>query len=285
MHNQSDNSQNFNDPFSWEEPDFTDPEYGGNNRRNNDHNLKKFLFPLAVMLVAVVLGGVFLFLRATRHTHVWMAATCLAPKTCETCGETEGALLDHMMLEATCTSPRICQICGETEGVPLGHNMRDATSTSPAFCADCGLEEGRSLGYPLVRCRVLEDTNHPGGQGDILLGNWQDTSGGIHKDSLRFWVANFGNFNEEEYIRYDLGGSFTQLDLTMAPEKESAPNTRSKIYIYSGTELLYESVWITRDMAPVFDTVTFPPCDELTILCVTDSPAYHYCIVNAILYN
>ena len=39
----------------------------------------------------------------TVHTHSWKKATCKAPKTCKTCGVTEGAAAEHNWKNATCT--------------------------------------------------------------------------------------------------------------------------------------------------------------------------------------
>ena len=41
------------------------------------------------------------------HYHEWQAATCTEPKTCKTCGETEGEALGH-------TGTTKCTRCGET---------------------------------------------------------------------------------------------------------------------------------------------------------------------------
>ena len=67
------------------------------------------------------------------HEHTWADATCTAPKTCETCGETEGEALGHdydnIPHDATCTAAgyveHICAICDHTytdgEVEALGH--------------------------------------------------------------------------------------------------------------------------------------------------------------------
>lgn len=43
--------------------------------------------------------------------HSWNEATCITPKTCSVCGETEGEALGHNMVDGTCTR------CGYTEAV------------------------------------------------------------------------------------------------------------------------------------------------------------------------
>ena len=98
--------------------------------------------------------------------HNWTDATCTAPKTCATCGTTEGEALGHVYtypcdsscdvcdatrdashdwMDATCTAPRICRICGSEDGEALGHTWSDATCTAPKTCATCGITEGETL--------------------------------------------------------------------------------------------------------------------------------------------
>jgi len=54
-----------------------------------------------------------------KHEHEWAEATCTAPKTCATCGETEGEALGHTWAEATYQAPATCTVCGETDGEAL----------------------------------------------------------------------------------------------------------------------------------------------------------------------
>lgn len=80
--------------------------------------------------------------------HVWLDATCTAPKTCSLCGKTEGDPLGHDWLEATCLTPKTCSKCGETEGKPSAeHNWIDATCSAPKTCAVCNLKQGDPLAH------------------------------------------------------------------------------------------------------------------------------------------
>ena len=56
---------------------------------------------------------------ATVHTHSWKDATCTVPKTCATCGATEGQANGHNWKEATYTAPKTCTNCHTTEGGTL----------------------------------------------------------------------------------------------------------------------------------------------------------------------
>ena len=81
-------------------------------------------------------------------THkLWANATCTSPRTCRSCGKTEGEPLGHEWEEATCTTPKTCQRCGRTEGKSLGHqpgswtkevDYVDATSKEIQECERCG---------------------------------------------------------------------------------------------------------------------------------------------------
>lgn len=81
-------------------------------------------------------------------THkLWTNATCTSPRTCKSCGKTEGKPLGHEWEEATCTTPETCQRCGRTKGESLGHqpgswtkevDYVDATSKEIQECERCG---------------------------------------------------------------------------------------------------------------------------------------------------
>lgn len=97
----------------------------------------------------IVMFGLLLLISATlsgcKHEHVWNEATCIEPKTCTECGETDGNALDHTWIEATCTEPKTCSVCGESEGNALEHAWQDATCTEPKTCSICGESEGDTI--------------------------------------------------------------------------------------------------------------------------------------------
>lgn len=55
----------------------------------------------------------------TVHTHSWSEPTCTEPRTCTSCGITDGTARGHSWNEATPTSPKTCNYCGATEGTAL----------------------------------------------------------------------------------------------------------------------------------------------------------------------
>lgn len=92
----------------------------------------------SVAMLAVLLTG-------CSCEHEWAEATCLTPKTCNLCQETEGEALGHNWAEATCAAPKTCTACGEMEGETLPHIWEDANYQEPKTCSECGATEGEPL--------------------------------------------------------------------------------------------------------------------------------------------
>ena len=89
--------------------------------------MKKFI---CIVVVFVLL----LSFSSCGCDHAWTAATCTEPKTCEKCGETEGATKSHSWIDATCVSPKTCEECGKTQGTAsTTHSMVSDK------CENCGL--------------------------------------------------------------------------------------------------------------------------------------------------
>ena len=87
--------------------------------------------------------------------HDWKAATCTDPKTCKTCGKTQGQPAPHKWANATCTESRKCTVCGKVDGEALGHNFgRWITDVEPTY--EHGGEEHRTCS----RCGHVE-RNYP----------------------------------------------------------------------------------------------------------------------------
>lgn len=102
---------------------------------------KRIIILLVALLCMSLLTGCF-----CQH-EVWLDATCDTPRTCESCGKTEGEALGHVWLAATCEEPKTCETCGTTEGEPKGHDMVAATCEEPEHCTHCDLTEGTALGH------------------------------------------------------------------------------------------------------------------------------------------
>ena len=70
--------------------------------------------------------------------HSWMAATCDNPKTCRTCGYTEGEALGHTWIAANCFDPKTCSVCKATEGEALGHTLEQGEVVQKPTCCTEG---------------------------------------------------------------------------------------------------------------------------------------------------
>lgn len=81
------------------------------------------------------------------HVHTWENATCDTPKTCSSCGETQGTALGHDWQGGDCSEPKTCSRCGESEKVASGHKWQDATCDAPKTCSVCGQTQGSALGH------------------------------------------------------------------------------------------------------------------------------------------
>ena len=58
----------------------------------------------AVLLILVLLFVI--ILSACDCRHEWEEATCLKPRTCAECGETQGEASGHSWQEANCETPK-----------------------------------------------------------------------------------------------------------------------------------------------------------------------------------
>lgn len=113
--------------------------------------MKRTLFILITLLLGMVL------LSGCGCQHEWQEATCLAPRRCTQCQETEGEALGHSWVNAACTAPKTCTACGETEGEMLGHVWTEADCTTPRTCAVCAETEGTALGHSFSPWEASED--------------------------------------------------------------------------------------------------------------------------------
>ncbi len=82
--------------------------------------------------------------------HDWVAATCIAPKTCSKCGEYEGEERGHNWSDATCEAPKTCRRCGATEGNNGSHKWVDATCEKPKTCSVCGETTGTTKDHKWI---------------------------------------------------------------------------------------------------------------------------------------
>lgn len=106
--------------------------------------MKKILICAGVALMfAAIMSGCCL-------SHAWQEATCIAPKTCASCGATEGEALPHTWIDATCTEAKRCQVCNHEEGKANGHQWKAATCIEPETCEICQATRGEAKGHSVT---------------------------------------------------------------------------------------------------------------------------------------
>lgn len=109
-----------------------------------------------LMVFAMMIG----MLSGCCLRHDWTEAGCETPKTCASCGKTEGEALGHAWAEADCENPKTCATCGKTEGEALGHQIfwttEDRRTTMEGSCSTCGQTFEEELDWAKVGpCDVL----------------------------------------------------------------------------------------------------------------------------------
>ena len=92
----------------------------------------------------------------TECPHLYLDATCKAPRTCTRCGETEGEIGEHRWTEATCKQVKTCRDCGETEG-DLGEHQVAKEPGKPASCKEDGVTDGEFC----ILCKTVIKEQEP----------------------------------------------------------------------------------------------------------------------------
>lgn len=136
--------------------------------------------PIAIILLIAILLGL-----SACHEHTWEEATCIAPRTCTECGETEGEALGHSWQEASCAAPKTCTVCLITEGGPLAHTPSEWTTITEASYDTEGIREqycevcAAVLGSETFRIEVVKNDRfvmEKGAWGDYLQSIYEDIS-------------------------------------------------------------------------------------------------------------
>ncbi len=86
--------------------------------------------------------------------HTWVDATCTQPKTCSTCGATEGESLGHTLKEANYQQAATCIVCGEAEGEPLQADFEK-------YGLECNVELNKIYDGTMICGDNLEEITSP----------------------------------------------------------------------------------------------------------------------------
>lgn len=154
------------------------------------------------IMITVMLVCVLSMLCACGHSHEWTEASCLVPKTCSECGETQGTELGHEFAAAVCDAPMTCSRCGATEGEALEHHWSTASCAAAATCDICGTTQGEALphdfgGWKITgenmtrKCAVCKNSETVAVDREVYVMN----------QMAGFWDY-YGRFYGEEYEKF-----------------------------------------------------------------------------------
>lgn len=180
---------------------------------------------MAAVLVAALTG--------CSCDHQWQEATCLEPKTCAECQETEGEALGHQWQDADCEAAKTCSLCGETEGTALGHDWQEATCSVPETCSRCAKEQGEPMPH--------------------TFGSWVIGETEMTKTCEVCGYAETGEIDRELYTKQELAGkwdifalsyngqliSAANLSLAETPEYHMYGDENGNLRFYNMTEKKY----------------------------------------------
>lgn len=89
----------------------------------------------------------------TDHTHDWVEANCTEPKTCTTCGATEGDNLGgHIGGQATCLARAKCERCGKVYGSAGKHLYEDKNTSSEYIASSATMNSAAKYYFSCVYC-------------------------------------------------------------------------------------------------------------------------------------
>ena len=136
---------------------------------------------------------------ATAHTYVLVKqinASCISAGekhySCSMCGDSYSETIAqkaHNWGNATCLSPKTCTTCGKTEGSAMGHSNN-------AVCTRCGVKIFNTLSYSGTGSKVI-DYSLPKGKFRITV---TKTSGESAVDVTVHYTNSYGDTNEWFYI-------------------------------------------------------------------------------------
>ena len=88
----------------------------------------------------------------TEHIHDWTEASCLVPKTCNECGETEGEPLGHSGGQATCLGRAKCDVCGKVYGEVAKHDYSGQITTTEYLATPATTARPATYYYSCIYC-------------------------------------------------------------------------------------------------------------------------------------
>lgn len=107
----------------------------------------------AILIILSLIVMLFVF-NSCECQHEWKEATCTEPKTCSSCGKTEGETIEHTYTTGKCTDKQYCTVCNaEKEG--FEHTWSKANCLENKVCTVCG-EVGEVVNHSWIAPSCLE---------------------------------------------------------------------------------------------------------------------------------
>ena len=162
-------------------------------------------------------------------------ATCTEPgwfeSVCTKCGQViSGDIpeIPHSYLDATCIAPKTCEMCGATEGEPLGHSYSEDGN-----CALCGQADpyfiiGDNRDAPVIVDTVYDDASHTA-SGNVSVSSRHLLYVQLFKLSGTTLTIN----NEFAYVIYD-GVRYDAVDGVVTVPDLYSSDTRTPILLAIG---------------------------------------------------
>lgn len=244
---------------------------------------------LSAVLVVGIGIGIFMVTRdapaptdpagSVPHTHVWRDATCMAPETCS-CGQERGEALGHDWIPGDCETPDTCSRCGATRGESSGHVWMEATFDYPEYCDNCGVTRGEALLMPFTWLPHISDTNSPGSDKDVTIGDWDDPNGIVREQTIRFWLVDREGYHNSESTVYELSSQYRTINASAFLTDGTEPGGSAYVRVWGDGVLLCQSETVTEGNI-IYFSADVTGVQELTVECVTDSSSFTYCVVDA----
>ena len=254
-----------------------DPRYRYQNAMDMLSDLEGYLSHKRKSVLPAVLGGI---LSAILVVGIVAAIWLLSKPAEPTPTLPPQPVHSHSWSDATCIAPETCEGCGEERGEPLGHDWIPGDCETPDTCSRCGATRGDPLLMPFTWLPHISDTNPPGSDKDVTIGDWDDPNGIVREQTIRFWLVDREGYHNSESTTYALDGQYTKFHCTGFLTDGTEPGGSAYIRVWGDGQILNQSMTITSGDIISY-SVDVTGVQELTVECFTNSSSFSYCVVDA----
>ena len=173
----------------------------------------------------------------TEHTHEWLEATCKSPRTCTTCGETEGEIGDHAGGVAACMKKAICDTCGKEYGESGKHQYDAQITTNEYLKSSATLSAKAKYYYACSLCGKRGYTTYD--VGETLLVTMTEKYKAYGSDGAE--VEKFMFFTDPHYISAEENGTWSSGALKLLEGMKTYYDAFEPSFAISGGDWLNDS--------------------------------------------